>query len=359
MTFYRKPGFPGWYLRLTRNGRVRRIGLETTSRATAKLMANWLDQMRRDRRWDVIDGIVERRFTLPDAYDHRGSLDAWLAERTEVDLSPLVDEWNGLGKKARSATYVRQVREFVPKGERFPLSKFRRREIAKFLEGLDVADPTRNRYKAALSQFARWLIRHELLEANPVRESGTFSEHKPRMVYLSPADARRLVDALSGETRIVAALMAGTGMEWQAVAAATRADVDRWSRTIRAHGSKTAARERTVAVTEDWAWEIIEPHLWTLAPLAPLVTVKERAALREQTEACERLKLPRNRLHDWRHTYAVTAIRRGDDHQAIKNQLGHAPNSALLYKVYGAFIAEVNTKKRTNAAMQLEASNAN
>ena len=99
-------------------------------------------------------------------------------------------EWGGKGKRARREKYVVQVRKLIPEGVPFPLSKFRRRTIAEFLPGLEVSDPTRNRYKAALSQSARFLIERELLETmSAVRDAGSFSENDPRMVWLAPKNA--------------------------------------------------------------------------------------------------------------------------------------------------------------------------
>lgn len=364
MTAFRKGGFPGFYMRLSRGTRTRVIGLDTTYRDTAELMEGWVRQLRRDRRWDVIDGVLDRAFSLPDAYDHRHELDQWLASRRDVDLDALVAEWDGRGKRARSEKYLAQVRAMIPEGQRFPLSRFRRREIAAFLEHLDVSDPTRNRYKAALSQFAAWLVRHEYLDANPVRDAGLFSERQPRDVHLAVADARRLVDALSGDARTVAAIMAGTSMEWCAVRALTRADVDTAARTLRARGTKAAPgrknyRDRIVTVTEDWCWPVILSAVQSLAPAAPVVRIAHSAALAEQLAACERLGLPRHLLHDWRHTYAVTALRRRDDPQFVKHQLGHAPNSVLLYKVYGAYITKSpSTKSPTTLHAVREANRA-
>jgi len=353
MTPYRKGGYPGYYSRLTHGARSRVVGLGTASVHTAQLIEGWVAQLRADRRFDVIDGVLDRTFTLPDAYDHRHALDEWIRAQTEVDLDPLVDEWDGRGKRARSAVYVRQVRALIPKGQRFPITRFRRREIASFLEQLGCADPTRNRYKAALSQFAQWLIRHELIDANPVRDAGTFSEHVPRTEHLSPADAQRLVAALDGEVRVAAALMAN-GLEWSAVAPLRRADIDLEARTIEAKGLKTRFRRRTIEITEAWTFPTIEACCKTLLPAAHVVTISERQALDAQTAACVRLELPRQRLHDWRHTYAITALRRGDDHQRIKRQLGHSPHSTLLYKVYGVYIAEFATNSATSAKTRRE-----
>jgi hypothetical protein len=92
----------------------------------------------------------------------------------------------------------------------------------------------------------------------------------------------------------------------------------------------------------DWrrARPIVRDRVQLLTENAPLATVTGWDALTKQTEACATLGLRAHRLYDWRHTYAVNAIWRGDDHQDIRRQFGHAPNSMMLYRVYGPCIAE-------------------
>jgi hypothetical protein len=51
-------------------------------------------------------------------------------------------------------------------------------------------------------------------------------------------------------------------------------------------------------------------------------------------------RLPDTTLHEYRHHFAVMHLRRGSDHQWIKNQLGHAPQSTLLYTTYGVYVAQ-------------------
>ena len=145
-------------------------------------------------------------------------------------------------------------------------------------------------------------------------------------------------------------MMCGTGMEWGAVAATRRRDVDLKPRTIHAHGGKTRFRDRIVRVTEDWCWPILERHLKLMHPDTPVVTITGRQALRAQLEACERLELPHHTLHDWRHSYAVAALKRRDDPQTVKRQLGHAPNSVLIYRVYGAYLPCIADLPATHSA---------
>lgn len=331
------------------DGRSATCSCGTPDPSTAADVARMVESLRHRLDWTPLEAVVAKRITLKDLYraHARGEVPALLARATdaerEVDLAPLVAKWNGRGRRTVSARYLAQVRQFIPSGARFLLTHSHRGTISAHLEALEVSDPTRNRHKAAISQFARWLVQHGHLEVNPVRDATTFSENDPRMIHFTPAQAKAVVAALAGEARIVAALMCGTGMEWGAVAAARRRDVELEQRTIHAHGSKNRHRDRVVRVTEDWCWEILLPHVRLMTPDRPLVTISERAALTEQLAVCARLKYPRHVLHSRRSTYAITALKRGDEPARVKRQLGHAPNSVLLYSVYGAYIPDLTT----------------
>ena len=50
----------------------------------------------------------------------------------------------------------------------------------------------------------------------------------------------------------------------------------------------------------------------------------------------KRAGLPRIRFHDLRHTYAVNAIRAGDDIKTVQGNLGHA-SAAFTLDRYGHF----------------------
>ncbi len=133
--------------------------------------------------------------------------------------------------------------------------------------------------------------------------------------------------------------MAGTGMEYSAAARVRRRDVDLEARVVFANGEKNEYRTRYVEVTEDWAWQIIEAHAKGFSPNAPLFPgIREEAALVEHHRAAKALGLPRTTLHHHRHSFAVMQLRRGRDNQWLKNQLGHAPQSTLLYTTYGLYI---------------------
>lgn len=321
------------------DGRHRVVTCGTPDEQTAEAMDAMLRTLARRRQWGAATAIIERRTTLPEVFDayEAGTLPALLARIGEADLDALLTEWAKAGANAR---YVVQVRRLIPKGERFPVSEFRRKRLSAFLSSLPVKGPTKNRYKAALSMFARWLVEREVLETNPVRDIRGQPTPKRPPVFLEPAEVKALVMALHGPARVLGALMAGTGMEWGAASRVARRDVNLEARTIYARGTKNQYRTRYVEVSEPWAWEIIVEACRELSPLALIAPIRENAALLQHHAASKALKLRRTVLHTHRHSFAVMHIRRGSDHQWIKNQLGHAPHSTLLYTTYGVYLAE-------------------
>lgn len=73
-----------------------------------------------------------------------------------------------------------------------------------------VSPSTRNRYRSALLQFGRWLVEHEIIETNPVRDVQSSTENAARDVHYSMTDAKRLVDAQPQPHRTLGALMAAS-----------------------------------------------------------------------------------------------------------------------------------------------------
>jgi integrase len=162
--------------------------------------------------------------------------------------------------------------------------------------------------------------------------------------------ARQLIAALPRPYKALEALMYGTGMEWSAIAHTKRSDVDVKERTIHAQGTKNTHRNRVVRVTEDSAWNEFYIHLKSLLPNAPLFDVKHDTALDVHHEASKAVGLPKSTLHDWRHTYAVNALKEGVGPAVVKRQLGHAPNSTVVERVYGVWIVDSTdyARKRKN-----------
>jgi integrase len=307
----------------------------TTSPEVAADVERMVKTFQHDRVWAPLLLVVERKASLGVVYDafKAGALDGFLSSRSAPDLAPLVAEWPA-GPK-----YKTQVRCLIPEGSVFPATTFTKKRVSEFLAGLSCSGSTKNRYRAALSVFGKWLVERDVIPHNIVRDVASFKPNPARLVWLDRVQAKALIGALPMPHRAIEALMAATGVEWQVIERLTRRDVDLKARTVHARGGKTPWRNRVVRATELWAWRIFADYARDFTENAPLFTVGKYRALEEHLDAGEVLKLPRTTLHDWRHTYAVQALRDGYSLQVVAHQLGHR-DTLLIQSRYGRFLPD-------------------
>jgi integrase len=283
---------------------------------------------------------------LYDAWTHRhlGTLDQLRQRLDDVDLERYVGEWlkavaGELPKHSDTpARYGLHVRTLMPEGKAFSRSGLTYRRIVQWLGSLEVSDPTRRKYRAALSSFCTYLVKAEVLPSNPVVSVKAPRAGAARQRYLEMHDTMKLVEAQDDPFRTLSALMHGTGMEISAALKVKRADVDPLTRKVRAHGTKTHARDRDVYV-DGWAWEYVEKAIRRLTPSAPLFPGLTRwSASDAHRDACKALgsDFADYRMHDARHSYAVRAIRAGAPLEHVARQLGHA-DTQMVVKVYGRY----------------------
>lgn len=309
----------------------------TDDESVAEDVERMVKGLRSQRKWGYLTAIATKRVKLAQAYDAfvAGRLDAFMidtmARMHDRDIDPLVTEW----AIRAPAKYVAQVRALIPAGARFPVSTFTKSRISEFLAGLHTSDPTRNRYRAALSVFAKWLVERDVLGTNPVRDVRMYKEHDPRALWWTWADAQRVAKKADPSYRTLFVLMAGTGLEISAALRLTIYDVDEKAGTIHAKGSKTRWRNRVVRA-EPFVWAALKAHkLRGLAgELFPGIT--ERTALAAFKDAQAAAKLGGHVLHDLRHTYAVNALKAGLRPEVVAFQLGHK-DASLVAKVYGRY----------------------
>ena len=309
----------------------------TTDKRVADDVEGMVKRFRRQRRWDVLEAIVLKQVTLAKVYDadQAGTLEALMAELRDVDLDPLVSEW----AKRGNPKYVSQVRKLIPEGERFVVSRFRRKVISAFLAGLPCDDPTRNRYRAALSSLAGWLVEREVLETNVVRDVRMYKENDPRMVWMTWEQAEKVANAAPDPYSQLFALMAATGAELGAALHLTRADVDLEAETIHVHGRKTRWRNRIVRY-EPWARDFVKAlTIGRIGPTPLFPDAHHADALERFKDAQKAVGLSGHVLHDLRHTYAVNSLKKGYKPQVVAHQLGHK-DATMVLKVYGRFIPD-------------------
>lgn len=331
---------------------------------------------RAQRKWAWLTLLATKQVKLAAAYDAfvSGTIEAFMTAAQQSASDPDLDAWirTWAAAKDTKPKYVTQVRELFPGGQRFPLSQFKPKRIKALLMALEVGASTRLKYKAAVSSLAKFLLDQEALdghiETNPVWDIELPAAPRPDKALrcLSPAQAKKLVLAQSGEQQVIEAIMAGTGAEWQAVGDLVKEDIDLEHRLIHARGTKTARfgsfRDRWVEVTEDYCWTIIERWVRTLMPGTRLFRKGERKALWWHNKTAAEIKLPKTTLHQYRHTFARMWIDRGilgqrrdgRDLAWAKNQLGHAPESQVFLTTYAVEIKAYRLTEQQKARMRAE-----
>jgi integrase len=311
---------------------------------------------------DVIDALVDKRIKLATVFEAHlaGTLDELLEQHpaTGVDLAAHLTDWIAdVRKRKRGAgqadTYEKQIRVLYPQiaAAAFTLDLFTRKELWARLDALDVEGPTKNRYRAAASSFAKYLTKREIIERNFVRDIGGFGESDPRLVYYEVADAKRLIERLPQPYAAIAAAAFGFCMEWGAIARATVGDFDLKPDPplARVRGTKRSWRDRHVPLVKELAWIVpyLAPALARKAKSAFVfdevpewraidVQRAEARAAKPRIRAIGEKEFGEHSLHDWRHTHAVALLRFGYDEQIVANHEGHK-NTTLVRERYGRF----------------------
>lgn len=404
-----------FFLRVrAQDGRWVKRGLNTADPVTANFMAAMCDTLASKHAWDILTRItgtadakashtvaemyalwslaparINPRTQRPEELTNDARLEFVRSRLTIVDLDAVVTKW--AARPETNARYVDQVRKFIPEQQIFPLTDYTFQRLAEHLKvGLTVAPPTRRRYKVAHTAFCEFLMEEGLMELNLARGIRFKRMDREHRVALSMDEARRVVESLDGsEQRALEAMMAGCGVERGACHIMRRRDIDLQRKLIKVHPhltGKNQYRSRTIEVTEEWAWAIVLEHVRFMTPDALVfphceseagaliqrefgkAAVNPRAKggqrsmapTRRHQRACKRLRLPVTTLHDYRHTYAITWIRRGilggvvwngvmRSLNWLRKQLGHAPNSTLILTTYGVEIDQWQAEREVDA----------
>lgn len=347
--------------------RVPRLGAEPRQRAlgtkdlaTARRICGFLREMRDRREAFLLDALADGRAVIGEAFDAFNAppapgsaetrLDAYIRElrdgKKDVDLEPFVAGWMREMERVRKPNadsrrkYETQVRTLILKGKPYLRSAFTKKAIRTWLSELKIGAP--NRYRAALSSFARFLVVEDVLPTNPVRDVPMVRERDPRIRYLSQDEARKLVDALPEPYRALHALMLATAMEVSAALKVRRGDLDFAANTAFARGTKRHHRTRTCTVYHRWmwAWDIVRAHVkrsGVMGEGAMFGTCTSPLALDALKDAVIATGLSDYLTRDHRHTWAVQAIRDGIALHTVSHQLGHI-NATMVLTVYGRFV---------------------
>jgi integrase len=367
-----------WYVRVPHpDGGSFIRGTGSTDKAVARRIDRAMQFLKDRKRTVILLGIYHKDCSLDTATDavEMGTLDALEAALNDIDVEPYVPRWyatlvarfgepEGKGGDTPSR-YLYQVRTLIPVGEPCPRSTLTTERLSAWLYGLPVAPGTRLIYKAAMGSFLAYLRAVGVVTGNPLNGIKT-PEGPKRTRYLELADFRRLIDAQPYPFNVAAALV-HLGAEAGAVPPIRVRDVDVRARTVRVPGTKTATRDRVMAVAA-WAWGYIEQAMRGKLPDAYLI---DRAPLAKRGRheggepasagtmyrrmyaahraACAALGIADYRQHDGRHSYAVRMLASGAPAELPAAQLGHSTTDEVTSR-YGRFRPTPADQARWEAA---------
>ena len=362
-----------WWARIpAKRPPAKQRSLGTTNKARAKALCGMLRTLAQQQRWDVLAELAEGTLDLAETFDRlsRDELVAMQAERkaaaNDCDLTQYIKPWQ---ERLRSEghktidTYVRQLRTLMPEGAPFLRSRFRRSEIRVWL---DTQKPkTRNRYRAAASSFAQYLLELEVLDSNPVRLVKAAPAGAPRVRWLTIPEATAVLDALPEPHKALHALLMATGADVGAALYLRVRDVDMAKGEVLIRGTKTHDRERTRRLLHEWAAQRFWAYFRTRAKIGAALVFdlviegepreKFRATDRTLTalqSAAAAVKVTDYTSKDHRHTFAVQALKDGYSYSVVAFQLGHA-DTTLVHRVYGKYVPEAaDYTRRTTVETQ-------
>lgn len=322
----------------------REVSLGVTDLKLAKRLESFRDDLAESVSGDpfLLDCVASKRTTLLELWQasRAGTMPALRARLDDVDLSPYIDLWQtaltrrGKPQARQRATYLQQVRTFCT-GGRLMRSSLTAKGLDDWFDRIgrvpgQTRAPTKRRYFAALTSLMNFLQdRHpDILPGRPLAGYRPPLNSRPRKVWYPVADNLRLIDAAPEKYRAILAFILGTGADDgigddKGVLLLTRRDVNTRTRVVQVRGEKTEYRVRPVTV-DHFAWAAFEPCLRGKLPEALLFEGLTYIGLSHWWRRYRvRMGVPKYRLHDSRHSYAVRHMQLGVDPNKIAQNLGH------------------------------------
>ncbi len=341
MTYEKRAGGPRWSKVVEVSGASRLCSTGTRDRVTAEAIEAWHRGIRaRGDTSGVLRAIVDGRITLVEAYsldvpgtvqrladDAAGVAVDLIAAHRPAYLAKLVQKKRAAKTRAQ---ITQQLDAMYPRG--VTSGMLVPTAIAARLAALGLTGPTQNRYRAALSGFCRYLVTVGALTTNPVRDVETMPE-SPRTLWHTPEQLFAALKVCDPRTAAIAALMAGGGFEWCAIARLTPERVNLKTLEAHAEGGKSKWRNRHVKLRL-WVRQYVAPLLKAATAGTRLFVTDRKRVFEKWQDACSAAEVPVLTLHDNRHTHAVHLLQDGESYKAVAHQLGHK-NEKLVIETYG------------------------
>lgn len=324
----------------------------TRQRALASNIARMVDELgpRGRRAWHLLEPVANGRLSIGELHDAFSAGPTALKELEtvlkDVDADSEVEKWLvSISDNVAPDTlqhYSTHVRSLIRKGTPFPLTNLSRATLSNWLSGLACSPSTKRKYRAAMSSFCEYLISRELLANNPMKMVRAPRAAPPRMRHLEHGEVIRLVEAQDEPFRTISAVMHASGIEISAMLRMRHRDVDMNSGMVRAHGTKTASRDRHAYIMI-WARDYLAAYVErTMGDELLFPGIDRWAVAKSHQRACAKIGIPDYTLRDSRHTFAVQMTKAGIPAENIAAQLGHADTQMVnrVYSRYQPMVAE-------------------
>lgn len=230
-------------------------------------------------------------------------------------------------------------------GPDFPVKEIKVRQIKEYMlkRRIDGASgSTVNKERGALSKMFKVLLQAELVDRNPVKDTGPADERDgQRDVYISFDDFLKLTNEFPPWAEAIFRTLYYTGMRRGEVLSITWEDVNLESRIIRLNASQTKERRpKRVPIHKLLIPDFLKARRVRSFSGRVFLTAKGRAPHEDSIKlpwkkALDALGLqPRPRIHDLRHTWLTNAMRSRLYPLIVDSIVGHGDRRKDVRSLY-------------------------
>jgi integrase len=249
-------------------------------------------------------------------------------------------------------------------------------QVEKFItarqaEGMNLG--TLRKILVTLGQILGYAVRHKYLDHNPLRDAerprgqGQEGEGNDKIAILTPKQLTTFLEAVSDKkyrTLFMLAIMTGArqgellGLKWSDIDwEGKQIVIQRTFNKGRFFTPKTRGSIRRIDLApsvvkglKEWRLACPKNELDLVFPSKGKEPINYSNMVRRHFQpALAKVRLPRIRFHDLRHTYASLLIHQGENIKYIQSQLGHA-NPTITLNIYAHLMKPTNQE----AACRLE-----
>lgn len=339
-----------WYLYVQKQkGGVVLRTTGTTEKRLYTLMKALLARLKADRRWPLLNAIVDGRLSIGAVFDAdrvRGldALEASLsAQRLDPHATAYLATCQARGLAPRNLENIeRQLGSFLAGGDK-TTADLTTANVTAWLAGLTTSPGTRRQYLYAVTGFTRYLVDVGVLADYPLSRVKAPKKNPARIRYESAENDERIVRAARLDVQGLFAFVKGTGVDLTVAIDTPAREIRLAEQRARLRGTKTAQRDVHDALIEPWSIPYIARDLAHVLPnVKPWGHLTRSMTAKQHERACEAVGIDGYTLKDARHSVAVRMAKAGYTVFEIAEQLGNSPE--LVARVYARFIVKMERR---------------